>query len=465
MPDRTGRILIIDDDKDILVAGRLLLKRRFKTVVTANRPEHIPKLLADSCFDAILLDMNFAIGDSTGREGFRWLSRILEIDPDAVVILITAYGHVELAVEAMKKGATDFISKPWQNEKLVATLSAAVRLRQTKDEATTLRRRNRELAAHTMGSGQEILGESTAILEALSLVARAAPTDANVLILGENGTGKELIARELHRQSMRRGEIFMSVDLGAIAESLFESELFGHKKGSFTDAHEDRIGRFQAAHGGSLFLDEIGNIPLHLQSKLLSVLEQRQVIPVGSNDLVPIDVRIISATNLPPAGLENEAKFRQDLLYRLNTVAITVPPLRDRAEDIPILADHFVAQYARKYDRPPKKISSSAMGALMAYAWPGNVRALKHAVERAMILSENDRLEADDFYLTPRTSMSPAEAADRITQADDTRTLRGIEKETIERVLRKHQGNISRAARELGITRTSLYRRMDKHGL
>lgn len=465
MSDRTGRILIIDDDKDILVAGRLLLKRRFKSVVTANRPEHIPQLMADSHFDAILLDMNFAIGESTGREGFRWLSQILEIDPDAVVILITAYGHVELAVEAMKKGATDFIAKPWQNEKLVATLSAAVRLRQTKDEATTLRRRNRELAAHTTGPSQDILGQSTAILEALSLVARAAPTDANVLILGENGTGKELIARELHRQSMRSGEVFMSVDLGAISESLFESELFGHKKGSFTDAHEDRIGRFQAAHGGSLFLDEIGNIPLHLQSKLLTVLERRQVIQVGSNELVPIDVRIISATNLAAAGLENEGKFRQDLLYRLNTVAITVPPLRDRAGDIPILADHFVAQYARKYDRPPKKISTSAMTALMAYAWPGNVRALKHAVERAMILSQNDRLEAEDFYLTPRTSGSPAEAGDRLMEADDTRTLRGIEKETIERVLRKHQGNISRAARELGITRTSLYRRMDKHGL
>lgn len=462
---KVGRILIVDDDEDILVAGRLLLKRHYKTVVTTNRPERIPELMADNHFDALLLDMNFAYGQSGGEEGFRWLSRILEIDPDAVVILITAYGNVEVAVEAMKQGATDFISKPWQNEKLVATLNASVKLRQTRHEAKSLRQQNRELVAQTAAPSQEILGGSKAIGAVLSVIARAAPTDANVLILGENGTGKELVAREIHRQSKRAREVFMSVDLGAISENLFESELFGHKKGSFTDAHEDRIGRFQGAHGGSLFLDEIGNIPLHLQSKLLTVLEQRQVTPVGSNKLVDIDVRVISATNVPVTQMNDEAKFRQDLLYRLNTVEITVPPLRERTDDIPLLTEHFIDEYAGKYDKPVKKVSGAAMDALKTYPWPGNVRALRHAVERAMILSEGDSLEVDDFSLSSAAGTGRMSDTARLSVIDDFRTLEEIEKETIGRALKKHRGNISHAAKELGITRTSLYRRMEKHGL
>lgn len=460
MSENQGQILIVDDDEDILTAGKLLLKRHFKFVATVNRPDHIPKLMTEGAFDAVLLDMNFGAGESSGREGLVWLRRILEIDPDVVVILITAHSAVDTAVEAMKLGAGDFVEKPWQNEKLIATLKAAVTLRQSRNETTVLKRRNRELAAHISGAGDEILGTSAAMQAVLSMIARAAPTDANVLVLGENGTGKELAARQIHRQSNRAGAIFMSVDLGAVTESLFESELFGHKKGAFTGANEDRIGRFQAASGGTLFLDEIGNIPPHLQAKLLTVLEQRQVLPVGANQPVSIDVRVISATNLPAADLANEALFRQDLLYRLNTVEIALPPLRERAGDIRVLVDHFVVLYARKYGRDIKGVDKKAMAQITGDPWPGNVRALRHAVERAIILSEGDRLGVEDFNLAGAVARQAA--ADG---AMDDLTLEDLEKRAIGGALKRHTGNVSRAARDLGITRASLYRRMEKHDL
>ncbi|MCG8432544.1 MAG: sigma-54 dependent transcriptional regulator, partial [Gammaproteobacteria bacterium] len=393
------RILIVDDDEDILTAGRLLLKRHFGEIVTCNRPENIPLAMADASFDAILLDMNFSPGESSGEQGIAWLKRILEIDSDAVVVMITAHGSAAVAVEAMKHGATDFISKPWQNEKVVATLSAAVKLKQSRAEATRLKHSNQELVEASQGTKQNLLGASKAMQEVHSIIRRSAPTDANVLIMGENGTGKELVARELHQQSRRAENVFMSVDLGALSESLFESELFGHKKGAFTGANKDRIGRLAAANSGTLFLDEISNIPLHLQAKLLTVLEQRQVTPLGSNQATDIDIRVIAATNISRETLRDEQKFRQDLLFRLNTVEITLPSLRQRAEDIPEIAAHYAEFYANKYRKPKKRFSEEALKAAMAYTWPGNVRALRHAVERAVILSEGTVFSVSDLQL------------------------------------------------------------------
>ncbi len=452
-------ILIVDDDRDVLVAAKLLLKRHFAHVVTASDPAVIPQLMAATTFDALLLDMNFGVGESSGREGLQLLSRVLELDRDAVVILITAYSAVDTAVEAIKLGATDFVAKPWQNEKLIATVQAAVKLRRTRVEAARLKDRNQELAAHLSRPPDPMLGESSAMRDVHRMIAKAAPTDANVLILGENGTGKELVAREIHRQSRRAGGVFMAVDLGAVSESVVESELFGHKKGAFTGAGENRIGRFQAADGGTLFLDELGNVPRALQAKLLTALERREVVPVGANTPVPIDVRIISATNVSRGELGDEATFRQDLLYRLNTVEIELPPLRERGDDLPILAEHFLRVYARKYGRPVSSISPEAMAAIRAYPWPGNVRALRHALERAVILCESETLRASEFQL-PRVDRAPA-----LTAEGSAGTLAEVERQAIANALARHGGNVSHAAKELGITRTSLYRRMEKHGL
>ena len=453
-------ILIVDDDADILTAARLLLKRHVGTVTTSNQPERIPALLAERPYDAILLDMNFATGAQSGREGLSWLARILEIDAQAVVVLMTAYSAIETAVEAMKLGAFDFIAKPWQNERLLATVRAAVGHRHAKLEAAALKATNRALAAASNAGGEPILGDGPAMRRVFELVAKAAPTDANVLILGENGTGKELIARALHRRSTRSEQVFMGVDLGAVSETLIESELFGHKKGAFTGATDHRIGRFQAAAGGTLFLDELGNLPRHLQPKLLTALERREVIPVGANSPVAIDVRVISATNTPRADLEDGAVFRQDLLYRLNTVEIVLPPLRDRKEDIPLLAEHFRAVYARKYGRPVAQIADDALAALVAYPWPGNVRALRHAFERAVILCDGETLRRGDFPLPPAAGPAPP-----LTEGAAATTLAELERQAIATALARHAGNITYAAQELGITRTSLYRRMEKHRL
>ncbi len=455
-------ILIVDDDEDILTAGRLLLKRHYSRIDTCSTPSRIESLMAECRYAAILLDMNFGPGESTGREGFYWLKQILKLDPDAVVILITAHGGIDVAVDAIKLGATDFISKPWQNEKFIATLSASVKLSESRSEARQLKQANSALLEATHAMNQPMLGDSPAIKSVLNMIERTAPTEANVLLLGENGTGKELAARALHQQSNRREKIFMSVDLGAIAESLFESELFGHRKGAFTGASQDRTGRLQAANGGTLFLDEIGNLPLHLQAKLLSVLEQRQVIPLGATQPVDIDIRIITATNLTIEQLKQDHIFRQDLLFRLNTVEIELPPLRHRIGDIPVIAEFYAALYSKKYSQTPRSFSTSAIQAMTEYAWPGNIRALRHAIERAVILSENEIFQPEDFQLGSEDSGQPSP----VTHSDmDDLNLEKLEKRTIQQALSLHRYNISHTARELGLTRAALYRRMEKYGI
>jgi DNA-binding NtrC family response regulator len=457
----TGHILIVDDDDDILTAGRLLLRRKFGSVTTCREPSDIPDLLAGTAFDAVLLDMNFGPGESSGEQGLYWLEQILQIDPGMVVVMITAHGDVQTVVEAMRRGATDFIAKPWQNEKVVATMSAAVALHRSRDETEHLRRTNRALQEAAVGPSEDFIYHSEAMAQTLALVHRAAPTDANVLILGENGTGKELIARELHRHSSRSDAVFLAVDMGSISESLFESELFGHRKGAFTGAVDDRAGRFQAASGGTLFLDEIGNLPLNLQAKLLGALEARQVTPVGADRPEPVDVRVITATNTPLSLLRDPKVFRPDLLFRLNTVEITLPPLRERPDDILPIARHFAERYSKKYGKPIKGFSGAAESALRGYDWPGNVRALRHAVERAVIMASGASLEPADLQLDYR---SPAETPGTALP-EGTLNLEQVEKETIERALHKHGFNISHAAKELGLTRASLYRRMEKHDL
>jgi len=454
---KTGKVLIVDDNEDILNAGRLLLKQHLAVVDTEADPERIPELLEAENYDVILLDMNFAKGATSGQEGFAWLRRILDLDPNAVVVLITAYGDVEMAVRAVKEGASDFVLKPWQNEKLLATLNAALSLRRSRTEALTLRSRQRQLSADLDQPFQDLIGHSPAMEGVFKLVSKVAATEANVLILGENGTGKELVAREIHRQSPRAREVFIGVDMGAVPETLFESELFGHVKGAFTDAREDRAGRFEVASGGTLFLDEIGNLSLPLQAKILTVLDNRQVIRVGSNKPVPIDVRLICATNLPVHAMVTQSKFRQDLLYRVNTVEIQIPPLRQRTEDIRPLVEYYLAQFGRKYHKPQLAVSPAAFHKLQSYPWPGNVRELQHAIERAVIMSETPTLQpADFFFRTPEVG-GPDAAADY--------NLESMEKLLIERVVKKHDGNISRAAHELGLSRAALYRRMAKHGL
>jgi DNA-binding NtrC family response regulator len=450
-----ARILVVDDNEDILHAARLLLKRHFSGVQTLSDPSQLSTLVRRHAFDVLLLDMNFAPGADSGAEGLARLAEVLATDPQAVVVLVTAHGDIEVAVEAMKKGAADFVTKPWENERLVATLMAALNLRRSRLEAAELRQRNRGLAAATH-TESGMIGTAPAMLQVFDAIRRTAPTGANVLILGENGTGKELAARELHRLSARAGEVFLRVDMGTLSPHLFESELFGHRRGAFTDARSDRTGFFRAATGGTLFLDEIGNVPLHLQAKLLTALEQREVVPVGAETPEAIDVRLICATNLDRAALADENRFRQDLLYRINTVEITMPALRERRQDIPLLLEHYAGFYAQKYNLPPKRLSAELIERLSCWSWPGNVRALRHAVERAVILSEGGLLTAADFPLVE--SLSPP-APQPVSTLDD------IEKAAIIRALDKHQNNVSRAAEALGLTRASLYRRMEKYGL
>ncbi|MFC3052147.1 sigma-54-dependent transcriptional regulator [Kordiimonas pumila] len=453
-------VLIADDDEDILVAGKLLLKRHFSSVITTTNPETIPELMAHHSFDAILLDMNFSPGESSGKQGLTWLEAILEIDPSAVVVMITAHGTMDLAIDVIKRGATDFIVKPWQNAKMLATVSAGVELSLSRKQTHTLQQKSKVLSAAATGPNQALLGTSAPIKKVQSLIERTAPTSANILILGENGTGKELAARAVHYASKRADKIFMSVDLGTLTEALFEAELFGHKKGAFTNATEDRMGKFQAAEGGSLFLDEIGNLPLHLQAKLLTALEQREVTPVGSNKPVPIDVRIIAATNMSAEKLYNEDYFRQDLLFRLNTVEITMPPLRDHPEDIAEIAYHYAEFYCRKYNMPSKRLTAACLDVLTQHAWPGNVRALRHAIERAVILSGKD---SDSFALSDFQIQSVPAALER--ENDTDLNLKRLECRSIEIALKKHGYNVSHTAKELGLTRAALYRRMEKYGL
>ena len=458
-----GRCVVIDDDPDILLSARLLLRDLFNEVATFEAPaDAMPSLVTEGA-DVILLDANFGRGATNAAEGFHWLGEFLKQDPQAVVVMITAHGGVNIAVEAMKRGATDFVSKPWSNERLLATVRTAASLRTSRQAVVTERKRAVAIAAPAAGAETPLLGTSAAMRRVYQLIEKAGPTEANVLILGENGTGKELVARELHRRSQRADSVMVSVDLGAVAENLFDSELFGHVKGAFTDARGDRVGRLQAADGGTLFLDEVGNLPLHLQPKLLTALEQRQIVPVGANKPVPIDVRVIAATNLPPERLADENLFRQDLLFRLNTVEIELPPLRERREDIGVLIDHYVGLYSKKYGKPVRRIPAEVMTALEAYDWPGNVRALRHAAERAVILAADDAFCTEDFSLSrgapTRAVSTPAPVA------NSDLNLERAEKQMVEQALKKHAYNISLAAAELGLTRASLYRRMDKHGL
>lgn len=453
-----ARILVVDDEEDILLAARLLLKRHFASVETLSEPTALPDHVRRNAFDVLLLDMNFASGAQNGEEGLALLAQVLALDRQAVVVLITAHADVSTAVEAMKRGAADFVTKPWENERLVATLLAASNLRRSRLEAMEFRARSRGLAEATR-VGDEMIGTSPAMLRVFQMIGRAAPTDANVLILGENGTGKELVARAIHSRSQRAEEAFVRVDLGALSGQLFESELFGHRRGAFTDAKQDRVGPLRAAAGGTLFLDEIGNVPLHLQSKLLTALERREVTPLGAENPDPIDVRLICATNLPAEQLTDGNVFRQDLLYRINTVEVRLPPLRERREDIPLLLEHFIAVYAEKYNVPLKRLNAAALERLTRHPWPGNVRALRHAVERAMILSEGAMLEPGDFSLSGATSLVQPPLPAKVP------TLDAVERDTIARTLETHSRNISRAAEALGLTRASLYRRMQKYDL
>lgn len=447
---------MIDDDEDVLLAAKMLLKKQGHHIIIEKNPKKIPFLLNNDTYDVILLDMNFSKDITSGKEGFYWLEQILTHDPSSVVIMITAFGDVEMAVRALKAGATDFILKPWQNEKLIATISTAIRLKQSYNQVDKLKRAKEMLEEQIQRPFGEIIGNSSAIKDVFSLIDKVAKTDANVLILGENGTGKELIARAIHQRSLRSNNSFVSVDMGAITETLFESELFGHKKGAFTDAREDRPGRFELANGGTLFLDEIGNLSLSLQSKLLSALQSRQVTRVGSNQSVAVDIRLICATNMPLAKMVQEGTFRQDLLYRINTVEIHVPPLCDRVEDIPLLAQHYLDTYAKKYHKPVKQITAEALDKLKRYAWPGNIRELQHAIERGVIMTDSEALQESDFLLSRTLST---------TTPNNTLNLDEVEKSAIVRALQMHNGNISKAADELGLTRASLYRRMEKYGL
>ncbi len=456
-------ILVIDDDRDVLRACEMALSHLDFQILTSQTPDAIPELLATRDISAILLDLNFQRGTTASSEGLRWLAEIKRIDPDAAVVVITAHGGVALAVEAMKQGATDFITKPWVNERLATTVHNAVQLRTTRRAATRLQQQTRELASTGAVDRAGLIGRSPAMQHVLSLIARAAPTDANVLILGENGTGKELVARALHQASQRATNTMVSVDLGAVSASLFESELFGHKKGAFTDAKTDRIGRLLAADGGTLFLDEIGNLPLALQPKLLSALEQRKVTPVGANAPLSIDVRVVSATNLSRDQLADEKQFRPDLLFRLNTVEIHIPPLRQRREDIPLLAAHFLAHYTHKYDKPEKPFSAAALSALTQYDWPGNVRALRHAIERAVILCNGEQYSPEDLALPVLSGISANTLPQNIIEDDFN--LDRMEQQLIERALKKNAWNISLTAKDLGLTRASLYRRMERYGL
>lgn len=449
---KTASVLIIDDDVDVLTAVRLLLKPEVKEIVTEKNPENIRSILAKQSFDVILLDMNFNSSINTGNEGFYWLNKIKEYKSNAAVIMITAYGDIDLAIRSLKEGAFDFVVKPWHNEKLINTIAQAAKNKSHSTSSLKLRTEKPVI-------GTELIGESEVMQDIFYKIQKIAPTDANILILGENGTGKDLIAKAIHQQSLRADKAFIKVDVGALTESLFESELFGHKKGAFTDAREDRQGRFEAANNGTLFLDEIGNISLVQQAKLLTVLQNRQVTRLGTNSPIPIDIRLICATNVPMSELANEARFRKDLIYRINTVEIIVPPLRKRGKDIILLANHFCKIYSNKYLKPILEFDDSAIDKLMHYHFPGNVRELQYAIERAVIMADDCVLRAQDLLFSPIETATIQEEETTVTN------LSSVEKNTILRVIEKHNGNISKAAKELGITRTALYRRLNKYDI
>mgnify|MGYP000049989675 CR=1 FL=1 len=443
-----ARLLIVDDDVDVLSAAKLLLKRHLKHVDIEKNPEKIPFLINNGEYDIVLLDMNFTRDVSSGREGFQWLDRILDLAPRMIVIMVTAYGDVEMAVRAIKAGATDFVLKPWENEKLLQTLQKAMESRKAEDEA--------DETARPKPADSGFIASSTSMQQVMDTAERVAPTDANILILGENGTGKTQLARHIHERSHRNDKPFVCVDLGALSETLFESELFGHVKGAFTDARDDRAGRFEEAKGGTIFLDEIGNLPIALQAKLLTVIQERRVTRVGSNRPIAVDVRLICATNRDIDQMVANRDFRQDLLYRINTIELELPPLRERPDDIAPLAEYYLKLNRKKYSRPVTSISSALIKKMQQYTWPGNIRELQHAIERAVILSQDKVLHPEDLFLK-NAGPEPASA----TAFD----LEDMEKNMIVKALKRFNGNITDAARELGLSRAALYRRLEKYGL
>ena len=452
--EKKGKILIVDDNEDVLFALNLLLQPHVEKVKVTTQPSRIEYFMQTFEPDVILLDMNFKRDAISGQEGFDCLAQILRMDEQAVVLFMTAYADTEKAVRAIKAGATDFISKPWEKEKLLATLSSALKLRESQKEVKVLREQVESLGRGT-DDLPEMIGKSPAMMEVFETIQRLSETDANILILGENGTGKDLVARSLRYYSPRCNRPFCTIDLGSIPENLFESELFGYEKGAFTDARQSKAGRMEVAAGGTLFLDEIGNLSLSMQSKLLTAIEKRQISRLGSTDTVPIDVRLICATNADINQMVEKGSFRQDLLYRINTIEIHIPPLRERGNDIILLAEHFLKHYSHKYNKDVKTISREAKTKLLKYPWPGNVRELQHAMERAVILSEGFSLKPDDFILR-------RPSADKTFENEENFNLEALERDTIDRAMKRCGGNVSRAADLLGITRYALYRKLEK---
>ena len=448
----TGKILVVDDNRNVLKALEILLQFEFDQIKTIRNPNLIPSILEKEDFDLVLLDMNFMAGVNTGNEGLYWLDQILSGDSSISVVLITAFGDVELAVNAIKKGATDFVLKPWDNQKLLATCHSALDLSRTKRKLSELEDQQKAISEDINQVHQSIIGYSAPLMKVTGMVRKVAKTDANVLITGENGTGKELIAREIHRLSNRSEKMMVSLDIGSITESLFEDELFGHKKGAFTDAYEDRVGKIETAHGGTLFIDEIGNLPLSLQAKLLAVIENRQVIRIGSNKVKPVDIRLVCATNKDLAAMVREGTFREDLLYRINTIVIEVPPLCDRGDDILLLAGFYLNKYAEKYNKGKMTLDAKAQVDLMNYHWPGNVRELRHTIEKAVILADHKVIQPEDLFIKASQSIN----------MENPKTLIEMEQVMIRKAIERNKGNMSAVADELGITRQTLYNKIKK---
>ncbi|MGC1243123.1 MAG: sigma-54 dependent transcriptional regulator [Chryseosolibacter sp.] len=457
MAKSSGNILIVDDDEFVLLSIKVLLEPHFQSVRTTNNPERIPALFDREQIDVVVLDMNFRQGDTSGNQGLFWLRKILSISPETQVILLTAYADIHVAVESIKEGALDFIVKPWQNDKLLSTVKTANLVSQEKKKVKHLKSQQKTLVSALERNYEPLIGQSSGMEAIRAAIDKVAPTDADVLILGANGTGKEVIAYEIHRRSKRADGIFMVVDVGSLTESLFESEMFGHRKGAFTDAKDDRAGRFEAAAGGTLLLDEIGNLSLSLQAKLLTVLQNRKIVRLGTNEPVAVDVRIICATNGNLMAMVREGKFREDLLYRINTVEIAVPPLFERPEDIPLIADHFLRKFSQKYQKTYLTIAKESIAYLQKYSWPGNIRELQHALERAVIMCEGEGLQPGDFG-----ALEKQVAGDFMF---DRLNLEKLEEWAVRRALAKHGGNVSQAAEELGLSRGALYRRMEQYGI
>ncbi len=450
-----GTILVVDDDQDVLYTAKLILKRKFDQVLLETNPEQLPKTLKKTPVDVVLLDMNFAHGRTSGNEGIYWLRETLKQHPDQHIIMNTAYGDIKVAVEAMKEGAIDFIVKPWEEEKLLSTVTNVFQLARSKNEVSRLQKRENALA-HDLNAGlEDFIYGSKSMKSVMDTIEKVADTDANVLILGENGTGKELVARAIHNRSSQCSSALIKVDLGSLSEKLFESELFGHVKGAFTDARTDRSGRFEIAGNGSLFLDEVGNLPTELQTKLLSVLQNREFYKLGSNTPLPFNARLICATNANIQQMVSTGGFRQDLLYRINTVEIHIPPLRERVEDIIPIAEHYLDKYVSKYRKQGMKLEPSAVKKLQNHSWPGNVRELQHAIERVVILANDLSITASDF---PVGNSPTAPASNTVNKNE-------VEKELILKAIKKHQGNLTKASEDMGIGRSTLYRKMKKYGL